>query len=93
MVIAGATPEGRLTFNLPGLPPPRVRVVREEQPDAWIDLNLDTVIVDTDVMRLSLLWRGNLVLKREPLEVRAIQVEPGASEPSSKASPSGRRPR
>ncbi|MFL5349717.1 MAG: DUF2169 domain-containing protein [Hyalangium sp.] len=88
VVVANATPEGRLTFNLPGIPPPRVQVSREDQPDAWLELKLDTVILDTDVMRLFLLWRSPLVLKREPLEVRAIRVHPGTS-PEVSRRPSG----
>lgn len=85
VVIANATPEGRLSFQLPGVPPPRVQVVRADLPDAAITLQLDTVILDTDVMRLFLLWRGHLVLKREPLEVRALRVQPGlALEPQVK---------
>jgi hypothetical protein len=77
VVVANATPEGRLSFQLPGTPPPRVLVACHDQPDAWMQLNLDTVIVDTDAMKLFLLWRGHLVLQREPLEVRALRVEPG----------------
>jgi hypothetical protein len=88
VVVANATPEGRLAFNLPGLPPPRVEVARHEQPDTWIELKLDTVILDTDVMRLFLLWRGHQVLKREPLEVRALRVHPGIA-PEVTRRPSG----
>jgi hypothetical protein len=80
VVIANATPEGRLAFNLPGLPPPRVVVFRKRGSDAELELRLDTVIIDTDAMRLFLLWRGMLVLAREPAEVEAMEVESPGSE-------------
>jgi hypothetical protein len=74
VVVVGATPEGRLTFNLPGLPPPRVQVSRKKGASEQLELRLDTVILDTDEMRLFLLWRGLLVLAREPTEVVEIEV-------------------
>jgi hypothetical protein len=80
VVIANATPEGRLAFNLPGLPPPRVQVWRKRGSDEELELRLDTVIVDTDEMKLFLLWRGLLTLVREPTEVEALRVESPGSE-------------
>lgn len=80
VVIANATPEGRLTFSLPGLTPPHVQVWRKKGSDEEFDLRLDTVIVDTDEMKLFLLWRGLLVLAREPTEVEAVRVESPGSE-------------
>ncbi|WP_224363363.1 DUF2169 family type VI secretion system accessory protein [Hyalangium versicolor] len=79
-VIVNATPEGRLAFNLPGLPPPRVQVWRKNESDEELELRLDTVIIDTDAMRLFLLWRGLLVLAREPTEVEALEVTCEGSE-------------
>ncbi len=79
VMLAGASPEGRLSFQLPGLAQPKMKVERGGQEDSEIALNLDTVILDTDVMRVFLLWRGNLVLKREPLEIRSMKIVwPGA---------------
>ncbi|WP_342377440.1 DUF2169 domain-containing protein [Myxococcus stipitatus] len=80
VVVANTTPEGRLVFDLPGLPPPTVRVFRKNASDASLELRLDTVIIDTDAMRLFLLWRGLLVLEREPMEVEALEVECEGSE-------------
>ena len=74
VVIANATPEGRLAFNLPGLAPPRVTVFRKRGSDELLELRLDTVIIDTDALRLYLLWRGMLVLAREPTEVEALEI-------------------
>jgi hypothetical protein len=80
VVIANATPEGRLAFSLPGLPPPRVQVFRKRGSDEELELRLDTVIIDTDAMRLFLLWRGLLVLAREPADVEAIEAASPGSE-------------
>ncbi len=80
VVIANATPEGRLAFSLPGLPPPHVQVWRKKGSDEEFDLRLDTVIVDTDEMKLFLIWRGLLVLAREPTEVESVRVESAGSE-------------
>jgi hypothetical protein len=80
VVIANTTPEGRLAFNLPGLPPPRVTVFRKRGSDERLELRLDTVLLDTDAMRLFLLWRGLLVLAREPTEVEALEVSCEGSE-------------
>jgi hypothetical protein len=79
VVVSGASPDGHLRFELPGLVQPRIAVERAGQADAEVVLNLDTVIVDTDVMRVFLLWRGNMVLEREPLEVQSMRIVwPGA---------------
>lgn len=80
VVIANATPEGRLAFSLPGLPPPQVVVYRKRESDEDLELRLDTVIIDTDAMRLVLLWRGMLVLTQEPTEVESMVVTCEGSE-------------
>ena len=80
VVIANATPEGRLAFSLPGLAPPRVQVWRKRGSDEVLELHLDTVIIDTDELRLFLIWRGLLVLAREPADVEALRVESPGSE-------------
>ena len=72
--LVNATPEGRVTFRLPGIPPPRVRVQRLELPDSRVETHLDTVILDADERRLFLLWRGLFVLDDGPHEVRSLEV-------------------
>ncbi|MFP2931999.1 DUF2169 domain-containing protein [Pyxidicoccus sp. 3LG] len=72
-----ASAGGALSFRLPGLPPPSVRVRRRGLPDSLVETHLDTVIIDTDRMRLFLLWRGNLRLRREPAELTGLQVMAG----------------
>jgi hypothetical protein len=78
VVVAGVTPEGGYTFRLPGVAPPEVLVERADLPDEVVATSLDTVVVDTDERRVFLLWRGQLLLRREPLEVRSMAVRAGA---------------
>jgi hypothetical protein len=74
VTLVNATPEGRVAFRLPGIPPPRVRVQRVERPDVLLETHLDTVILDADARQVFLLWRGHLVLSDGPHEVRALRV-------------------
>jgi hypothetical protein len=70
----GVTPEGRLHFALPGVPPPAVRVGLVDGEPHIVALNLDTVIIEPDEHRVMLLWRGNLALPTGPHDVRTIEV-------------------
>jgi hypothetical protein len=77
VTVVNASPEGRLWFHLPGIPPPRVRVQRSDAEDAELETKLDTVIVNTDDRQLLLLWRAQLPLRDGPHDVRAIEVSSG----------------
>jgi hypothetical protein len=83
--ILHACASGPLAFRLPGLPPPRVRVSRRGLPDSEVQLHLDTVLVDTDEMRLYLLWRGQLRLRREAAELTALHVTAEGGEGATQA--------
>jgi hypothetical protein len=83
VVVEGASPFGRLSFNLPGKPPPSCRVVIAGKPDADVALNLDTVVVDTDAERVFLLYRGFVALREGPHDVRAIHVGAGEEKASA----------
>jgi hypothetical protein len=73
--VVNASAAGDLAFALPGAPAPRVVALRSKRlDDAEVALQLDTVVVDTDVMKLVLLWRGNFLLSREPTELRELRV-------------------
>lgn len=74
VLIEGATPSGRLTFNLPGVPPPKIHVELRGGVHHDLTTNLDTVIINTDENLLFLIWRTHLVVKRGPHDVVAIQV-------------------
>jgi hypothetical protein len=74
VAIAGATPEGRLSFALPGLAPPAVEVRLTDGPPQAVAMALDTVIIepDPDARRVTMLWRGNLPLRTGPHDVRGV---------------------
>jgi len=77
VAVAGATSEGRLSFCLPGLPPPEVHVRFAVGRDRDIPMHLDTVIIDADERQVLLLWRGNTALREGPRDVRSISVACG----------------
>ena len=70
-----ATPGGgTLSFNLPGPPPPAVRVALKDGTQHHLVTNLDTVILEPDERRVLLLWRAHLALRSGPHDLVAIEV-------------------
>jgi hypothetical protein len=63
-----------LAFTLPGMPPPRCRLTFRHKPDETLDTQLDTVVVDTDLMRVILTWRAHTLLRDGPLDVRSYLI-------------------
>jgi hypothetical protein len=76
VVLLNLTPEPRVAFRLPGVPPPLCRVVVKGQPDTDLQTNLDTVIVNTDERLLLLFWRAYAFVNGGPHDVSAIAVMP-----------------
>jgi hypothetical protein len=74
IVAEGVSPSGLLAFFLPVLPPPRVKVVREREPDLDLVTNLDTVIVEPDEGRVQLVWRAHATLRTGPHDLRAVTI-------------------
>jgi len=75
----GLSPEGVLGFSLPGVSAPSVRVSLVHGVDHRLVTALDTVIVDLDDRRLTLIWRACVPLPDGPHDVRAIEVSCPAS--------------
>lgn len=71
----GVTRTGKLSFFLPGQPPPRVRVALRGEEDEAPEMLLDTVIVNTDEDKLLLLWRTEVSLATGPHDIIAIEVD------------------
>ena len=67
VVVQNASPGGRVWFNLPALPSPQCLVQLAGRPDQSLQTQLDTVIINTDEMRLFLIWRAHLVLRTGPM--------------------------
>ncbi|WNG14151.1 DUF2169 domain-containing protein [Cystobacter fuscus] len=74
VTVVNASPGGYLAFKLPGQPPPTVTVEFAHGPDIRPVLRLDTLIIDTDEMRVLLLWRGSVPLLRGPHDVRSLEI-------------------
>jgi hypothetical protein len=74
VVAAGMSPQGTLRFALPGVPPPRARVVLRGGREQVVATNLDTVILEPDERRLLLLWRACLPLVTGPHDVKALEL-------------------
>ncbi len=69
---AGMAP--RVTFDLPGLPPPACTVSFRRGAVVPVAANLDTVVVNTDERKLNLTWRGCTPLRTGMTDVTAIQI-------------------
>ena len=90
VLLAHVTPQGPLSFKLPALAPMRVVATRAaELDDVDLELRLDTVVLDTDAMKLFLTWRGTFPLRREPTELRDIQVTCEGAEKLVPGQPAG----
>jgi len=79
VVVAGVAPEGGYAFRLPGGEPPEVLVARADVPDVVVPTALDTLVVDTDLLKVFMLWRGLMPLRREPGEVTGLHLRAGGS--------------
>jgi hypothetical protein len=77
VIILNASPSGRLSFNLPGVPPPQCRVELQGRRDQHLQTQLDTVIINTDENLLFLIWRTNLVLRSGPQDILSIEIRTG----------------
>lgn len=74
VLVLGATPEGRWEFRLPGIQAPRCLVATKTDPDRELVTNLDTVILDADARRVTLLWRAFTTLANGPHDLRALRI-------------------
>jgi hypothetical protein len=74
VVVLNTTAVPRLAFRLPAVPPPPCRVVLRGGREVELRTNLDTIIVNTDELRLMLLWRACTLVGGGPLDVTAIEV-------------------
>jgi hypothetical protein len=67
----GCTRSGRLSFSLPGIKPAaRAMTARNS---LGISLNLNTVLLDNEAMKLSLLWKGDINIHRKLMQVKQIE--------------------
>jgi hypothetical protein len=86
VIIAGASPKGRLAFQLPGQSAPVVTVELAGGETLTPKMPLDTIILDTDAEQVLLLWRGHVVLSEGIHDVSALRVTAEGVSPPAKAS-------
>ncbi len=74
VVIVNASPEGRVAFNLPGVPAPQCKVDLRGGQSEVLQTRLDTVIISMDERLVILLWRAHMIVRNGPRDVLAIKV-------------------
>jgi hypothetical protein len=74
VVVLNVTSVPRLTFRLPGVPPPRAGVIFRGGRAIELQTQLDTVIVNSDEEQLILLWRAYTLAAGGPHDVIAVSV-------------------
>lgn len=73
VVVIGASSRGRLAFSLPAVSPECVVELRGRSRTA-VQSQLDTVVVDTDVHVLTLLWRASVPVRNGMHDVVSLEV-------------------
>ena len=74
VVIINASPEGRVEFNLPGVPAPQCEVELRGGEKVTLQTQLDTVIINMDERLVFLLWRTHMIVRNGPHDIVAIKV-------------------
>jgi hypothetical protein len=75
VLLVHASPQPRLSFKLPGQAPPNVQARYAYGGTHEPSMHLDTCIIDTDIERVFLLWRGHIPLRDGPEDVRSVEVD------------------
>lgn len=70
--VIGCTRSGRLAFALPNAQPAAQATFENGREN--IALNLNTVLVDTDAMKLNLVWKGDIKVHKRLLQFRQLDV-------------------
>ncbi|NNF16556.1 MAG: DUF2169 domain-containing protein [Gammaproteobacteria bacterium] len=73
--IVNASPVPHLKFQLPGFPPPSCLFEHRDARQELIAMNLDTVIVDTDVMRVYMIWRAHTVVRDGAHSIVGVTID------------------
>ncbi|HEV2331447.1 MAG TPA: DUF2169 domain-containing protein [Verrucomicrobiae bacterium] len=73
--VIGCTRPGRFSFSLPGVKlVARALMARNS---VGIPLNLNTVLLDFDAMKVSLLWKGDINIHRQLMQIKQIECRLG----------------
>jgi hypothetical protein len=74
VIVVGASPEGRMAFQLPGVPAPICHVARRIGGRVSLQTTLDTVVVNMDERLLILTWRAYTPIRSGAHDVAAVSV-------------------
>jgi hypothetical protein len=78
VTLFNVVPEGRLDFELPGEPGPTCELRLQDGTTSTRVAPLDTLIIDTDANRVTLLWRVHFPVHQKIHQVRVVRVHPSA---------------
>ena len=73
--VFNATGEGKWSFRLPGFANPTCTAITKWGEERELIGNLDTVIVDSDLMQVQMIWRCFTPLRDGPLDLSSLKVE------------------
>jgi len=79
VIVVGAAPEGRVTFNLPGEAAPVCLVEMRGRNLVELQTVMDTVIVDMEQRTLTLQWRAHFPVRNGMDDILAIEAVSGAA--------------
>ena len=72
--LKGASPDGILSFRLPGVMAPGVLVEIRDSEDRTLTTNLDTIVINLEESIVFFIWRAHAALRNGPQDVRSIKV-------------------
>lgn len=76
VTVIGASPDGRVDFQLPGMAPPECRLMLNSGAPADLRMVLDTLVTDMDQLTVTLTWRAHLTVPRGVHDVAALELPP-----------------
>lgn len=74
VTVVNASPEGKESFTLPAVPPPRCKLELRGKKAEILQTRLDTVIINMDERLLFLIWRAYLPVRNGAHDIVSIEV-------------------
>lgn len=73
--LINASPKGRIRFMLPGLQPPSATVFMDDEESFNVGTNLDTVIINTDIDKVILIFRGLIEIHGRIYDIHSVKIQ------------------
>jgi len=73
VLVEGASRQGTILFDLPGIKPKAAVRCRQREDD--VQMQLDTVFVEPDESRLVLIWRGTMNVHAKVQDIVQVSVD------------------